>query len=240
MQKPILVIGGNGFVGSTICKYAVANQVKILSMSRSSIAKYPGDWESSIEHVKGDAMKPETYKDLLPNVSGIIHTIGTLIDSRTPLKVNNQYEGSYEHLNRDAALKVINTMQENQSQIPFVFLSAAKGWFFLPGYIETKREVEDYLAKMNPKINYTVLRPGVMHSSANVKQYIGSYIVDAMFYKGQFLSKLGLTDAPYYLPAKTLNVEQVAEAAVKSVLTQNLWNKTLEIDDIESISKKII
>lgn len=236
MHKPILVIGGNGFVGSAICKYAVANQVKILSMSRSSIPKYPGHWESSIEHIKGDAMKPETYKDLLPNVSGIIHTIGTLIDSRTPLKINDQYEGSYEHLNRDAALKVINTMQENQSQVPFVFLSAAKGWFFLPGYIETKREVEEYLAKLNPKINYTVLRPGVMHSSANVKQFISSYIVDAMYYKGQFLNKLGLSDAPSCMPAKTLNVDQVAEAAVKSVLNQSLWNKTLEVEDIEGIA----
>ena len=155
-KKAILVLGGNGYVGSAICHYAVANGVKILALCRTGRQKYAGDLRNLVEFVQGDAMRPETYKDILSNVSGVIHSIGTLVDSRTPLKIRNKYEGSYEQMNRDSALIVLKTIQELNLKIPFVFVSAAKGWFFLPGYIETKREVEAYLANANPPINHVV------------------------------------------------------------------------------------
>jgi nucleoside-diphosphate-sugar epimerase len=235
-MKPILVIGGNGYVGSSICWYAATKGIKIISMSRSTKPKYPGPWDSAVEHLQGDAFKPETFKDILPNVSGVIHTVGTLIDSRTPLKLNDRYEGSYEQVNRDAALSVIKTLQSTSTPVPFVFLSAAKGWFMLPGYIETKREVETFLSSASPSIPYTILRPGVMVSASNMKLFTASYLVDLFYYQGQLLKSIGLSSAPSCFPAKTLPLELVAEAAVKSVQNQDLWGKTLEVHDIETIT----
>jgi nucleoside-diphosphate-sugar epimerase len=236
VRKPILVIGGNGYLGSTICEYAVAHGVRILVMCRTGRQKYAGNLNDMVEFVQGDAMRPETYKDILRNVSGIIHCVGTLVDSRTPLKINNKYEGSYEQLNRDSALLVIKTMQELGLKIPFALISAAKGWFFLPGYIETKREVEAYLANANPPVNHIVLRPGVMYSTTNKKVYVASFVSDGLYYQGQLLKMIGLSSAPNYFPVKAILLSSVAEAAIKSVQNQDLWNKTLEVQDINRIA----
>ena len=236
VRKPILVVGGNGYLGATICEYAVANGVKLLVMCRTGKQKYAGNLNDLVEFVKGDALKPETYRELLQTVSGVIHSVGTLVDSRTPLKINNKYEGSYEQLNRDSALMVIKTMQELGLKIPFSFISAAKGWFFLPGYIETKREVEAYLANANPPVNYSILRPGVMYSTTNKKVYVASFVSDGLYYQGQLLQKIGLSSAPNYFPVKAVLLSSVAEAAVKSVQNQDLWNKPLEVEDIRRIA----
>jgi hypothetical protein len=76
---------------------------------------------------KGDALRPETFEHLMPEVGGVVHTLGTLIeggkykkdlkegnfigiagqfissvfDESNPLE-NNTSKNSYDALNRDA------------------------------------------------------------------------------------------------------------------------------------------
>lgn len=234
MAKPLLVFGGNGLLGTAICKYAVNQGKKVLCISRSTKRRYTDSWQSNVEYLQGDAMDPSTYEKLIPQVSGVVHTIGTLIDSRTPLKLNNNYQGSYEQVNRDAALKVLSVLPN--SSVPFVYISAAKGWFFLPGYIESKRQVEDYLKSNSEKFTYTVLRPGIMYGQNENRLKIVSSLVDSVWSTGKLLNNFGLISDLSWFPAKTLDIDQVAKAAVESVYDKKLWNKTLEVVDIENLA----
>ncbi|KAI0831337.1 NAD-P-binding protein [Trametes gibbosa] len=84
VQK-ILVIGGNGFVGSAVCRTALARGMQVASVSSSGRAwKTPKGhtpaWVDKVEWHKGDALKPETYAHLLPGTTAVVHTIGTLFE----------------------------------------------------------------------------------------------------------------------------------------------------------------
>ena len=40
-----------------------------------------GDYPN-VEYVKGNCLEPETFKDVLQDVDGLIHTVGTLIENK--------------------------------------------------------------------------------------------------------------------------------------------------------------
>ena len=232
MAKSLLVFGGNGFVGSAICKYAVSQGLKVISLSRSGKPRRPEAWQSSITYVRGDALDQSSYSSLIPSVSGVIHSVGVLIDSRTPLNIRDVYQGSYEHMNRDTAFKVCETIENKD--IPFVYISAERGMFFSPRYLSTKREVEDYLASNRDKIPSTVLRPGFMYANDEAMLKGASYFIDCLNFPDKIAKGLGVGwIADNFIPAKSLDVNIVAKVAVLSCLKEELRGTTLDVSDIE-------
>ena len=190
MAKSLLVFGGNGFVGSAICKYAISLGLNVISISRSGKPRKVEPWQSSVEYVKGDALDKSSYSQHLSTTSGIIHSVGILIDSKTPLNLRNIYQGSYEHMNRDTAFKICEVIENKD--IPFVFISAERGMFFSPRYLSTKREVEDYLASNRDKIPSTVLRPGFMYSEDETKLKGIAFAIDALNMPDKLTKGFGL------------------------------------------------
>ena len=81
-MKSLLVLGGSGFVGSAICRYATSQGIKAISLSRSGKTKYSEDFNPQVTYVKGDACNPESYKDILQEVDAVVHSIGVLVDSK--------------------------------------------------------------------------------------------------------------------------------------------------------------
>ena len=224
MAKNLLVFGGTGFLGSAICKFAVSQSLKVISISRTGIASSSDPWNSAVEYIKGDALDPSTYSSLVSSSFGIIHSIGILLDSRTPLNITNTYPGSYEHLNRDTALKICEVI-ENKN-IPFVYISAAKGLFFSPRYLSTKREVEDYLTNNQDKIISSVLRPGFLYSDNDFKTKFLSCGVDLMNYSDQkFKGIISTWISDNFFPVKSLNVDAVAKVAVLCTIKEELKGK---------------
>ncbi|KAJ4838004.1 hypothetical protein Tsubulata_051527 [Turnera subulata] len=49
----IVVLGGNGFVGSAICKAAVSKGIEAVSLNRSGRPTYPGSWVDQVTWVPG-------------------------------------------------------------------------------------------------------------------------------------------------------------------------------------------
>lgn len=232
MAKPLLVFGGNGFVGSAICKYAVSQGIQVLAMSRSGKPRKQEPWQSAISYLKGDALDQSTYSSLISSVSGVIHSVGVLIDSRTPLNVRNVYQGSYEHMNRDTALKVCETIENKD--IPFVYISAERGMFFSPRYLSTKREVEDYLASNRDKIPSTVLRPGFMYAENEFALKGLASVIDFLNFPDKTIQGIGAKWlSENFVPARSLDVNLVAKVAVLSCLKEELRGLTLNVSDIE-------
>ncbi|KAI9665441.1 MAG: hypothetical protein M1829_005720 [Trizodia sp. TS-e1964] len=88
-RKKIVVCGGNGFLGSRICKSAVARGWDVTSISRSGEPTWsavtsspePPSWSSSVSWQKADILKPSTYQPLLKDADAVVHSMGILLEA---------------------------------------------------------------------------------------------------------------------------------------------------------------
>eukprot|EP01066_Platyproteum_vivax_P006960 Platyproteum_vivax@DN2600_c0_g1_i1.p2 len=118
MKKRILVLGGTGFVGRKVCRHAVQLGHKVTCLSRrggcpKDIAGF--GWASSVEWLKGSALDVSTYQEVSERSDGIIHCIGTLIDSSCPTPLQQLYttlKGSPNKLSdkNTSTYEAINTL----------------------------------------------------------------------------------------------------------------------------------
>lgn len=86
-QKRLLVIGGNGFVGRHVCRYAVQKGFKVTSMSRRGECPIPDDkWLSQVEWKSGNALDKKTVVRFVQDADAVVHTIGLLFDARAEIR----------------------------------------------------------------------------------------------------------------------------------------------------------
>ncbi|KIY43387.1 NAD(P)-binding protein [Fistulina hepatica ATCC 64428] len=151
--KRILVVGGNGFIGSSVCRLALARGMEVTSISSSGNPYHTPKghtpaWVKRVQWHKAPVEQPDTYSHLLSEATGgVVHTLGTLFPSheykralrtndlfgilrqlfinRNPLEVN-----LYDSMNHDSALIVLRTMLNylptptSAGRVPFIYLSA--------------------------------------------------------------------------------------------------------------------
>ncbi|EHL02502.1 NAD(P)-binding Rossmann-fold containing protein [Glarea lozoyensis ATCC 20868] len=87
--KKIVVCGGNGFLGSRICKSAVARGWDVTSISRSGEPQWssvtsspsPPPWAHKVTWERADILKPSTYAPLLKNSDYVVHSMGILLEA---------------------------------------------------------------------------------------------------------------------------------------------------------------
>jgi nucleoside-diphosphate-sugar epimerase len=143
-SRRILVVGGNGFIGSAVCKAALGKGFEVTSISSSgrpytTPKGHSPAWTSQVDWQRGDALQPDTYSHLLPKMYGVVHTIGTLFEggkykealrkgdmfgtlssflgfqSRNPLDAEAK-SGSYQVMNRDTALRVCEAFTSSKHE----------------------------------------------------------------------------------------------------------------------------
>ncbi|KAK6864247.1 hypothetical protein PG990_006317 [Apiospora arundinis] len=96
--KRIIVCGGNGFLGSRICKYAVARGWDVTSISRSGEPKWnavtasatPPVWAHKVTWERADILRPATYVPLLKGADYVIHSMGILLEADYKAVVSGQ------------------------------------------------------------------------------------------------------------------------------------------------------
>ncbi|KAI3907698.1 hypothetical protein MKW98_016342 [Papaver atlanticum] len=69
----LLVLGGNGFVGSNICKEALDRGLSVSSLSRSGRSNVNESWANNVVWHKGDLLEPDSLKDSLKDVTSVKH-----------------------------------------------------------------------------------------------------------------------------------------------------------------------
>ncbi|WVW81534.1 hypothetical protein I302_103529 [Kwoniella bestiolae CBS 10118] len=218
----LLVVGGNGFLGSAICKAAVSKGWQVSSMSSSgkpytTPAGHTPTWSTKVHWSQADAFDSSTYTDLIKDQTSVVHTLGILLEDTgykrsiregdllglagslvrstnlgggggngNPLKGTEEKKRGYEGMNRDSAIKVLDTFLSSSSssttptRIPkqFIYISAADAFRpLIPSrYIETKREAEIDIARrcqeynqarsqynVDEKVKPIFIRPGLMY-----------------------------------------------------------------------------
>ncbi|PKX92794.1 ubiquinone biosynthesis protein COQ11 [Aspergillus novofumigatus IBT 16806] len=88
-SKRVVVAGGNGFLGSRICKSAVNRGWSVTSLSRSGEPRWDTvtsshdrpTWANSVEWAKADLLKPDTYKPFLRDADVVVHSMGILLEA---------------------------------------------------------------------------------------------------------------------------------------------------------------
>ncbi|RHZ65176.1 ubiquinone biosynthesis protein COQ11 [Aspergillus thermomutatus] len=88
-SKRVVVAGGNGFLGSRICKSAVNRGWAVTSLSRSGEPRWDTvtssrdrpTWANSVEWAKADLLKPDTYKPFLRDADVVVHSMGILLEA---------------------------------------------------------------------------------------------------------------------------------------------------------------
>ncbi|KAF1350348.1 NAD(P)-binding protein [Lizonia empirigonia] len=88
-QKKLVVCGGNGFLGSRICRAAAHGGWSVVSVSRSGMPHWssvssspdPPPWSSKVTWVKGDMLDPSSYTAHLESTDAVIHTMGILLEA---------------------------------------------------------------------------------------------------------------------------------------------------------------
>ncbi|KAK4115350.1 NAD(P)-binding protein [Canariomyces notabilis] len=87
--KRIIVFGGNGFVGSRICRAAVARNWDVTSISRSGEPHWssvtssasPPSWSNKVAWERGDIFRPAQWVSLLRGADYVVHSLGILLEA---------------------------------------------------------------------------------------------------------------------------------------------------------------
>ncbi|KAI0408550.1 NAD(P)-binding protein [Xylaria palmicola] len=87
--KRLVVCGGNGFLGSRICKNAVQRGWDVTSISRSGAPRWdaitssatPPSWCHKVTWERGDILRPATYAPLLRGADFVVHSLGILLEA---------------------------------------------------------------------------------------------------------------------------------------------------------------
>ncbi|KAF2224363.1 NAD dependent epimerase/dehydratase family protein [Elsinoe ampelina] len=87
--KRIVVCGGNGFLGSRICKAATARGWDVTSISRSGEPKWetvtssvePPPWSQKVKWHAANVLQPSQYRDVLKGADAVVHSMGILLEA---------------------------------------------------------------------------------------------------------------------------------------------------------------
>ncbi|WP_265109970.1 NAD-dependent epimerase/dehydratase family protein [Halosolutus halophilus] len=143
----LLVTGGNGFIGRRICERAVADGHEVTSVARTGppAQRHCGPWAADVTWVAADVFSPETWRDALPSVDCVVHSIGTI--SETP-----DAGGSFDRINGDSA--IVAALEAERADVDrFVYISSsAKPPLVGQSYITARRRAERAIADLDMEV----------------------------------------------------------------------------------------
>ncbi|CAI5496761.1 unnamed protein product [Closterium sp. Naga37s-1] len=160
-RSRIVVMGGNGFVGSAICRNAIGRGIEVASVNRSGQPSRSEAWIKEVEWIKGDALNPSSWKQHLQGATGVVSCVGAFGSNEWMRRING-----------DANVGVVNAARE-EGVARFVFISAhdvGLPAFVLRGYYEGKKAAEAAVMASYPNTG-VVLRPAMIHGTRRVGAY---------------------------------------------------------------------
>ncbi len=218
----LLVPGGNGFIGSDICRIAVQNGHDVAAFGRTgrpalTPARHP--WVQEVEWRAASVFAPDTWRDLLDDADAVVHCIATICEAP-------DRNVTYERVNGESPLQVAQEAVDAGVE-SFVFLSVRDNPPFVPDrFLAAKRQAEQDLSEQYSALRTVSMRPNLVYGPRKR----GSATLAAV------LNRLpsGLASGYAHREGRPLPVEIVAAAAVHSAFTATLEGtcSVPQIDDL--------
>ncbi|KAG2400372.1 uncharacterized protein HKW66_Vig0097740 [Vigna angularis] len=127
--EKLLVLGGNGFVGSHICREALERGLSVASISRSGRSSLHDSWAGNVTWYKGNILSTDSLKEALNGVTAVISCVGGFGSNSYMYKINGT-----------ANINAIRAASD-QGVKRFVYISAADFGvvnYLLQGYYQGK------------------------------------------------------------------------------------------------------
>ncbi len=219
----LVVPGGNGFIGSDICRIAVRNGHDVAAFGRTgrpdvSPAQHP--WVSEVEWRAADVLEPNTWSDFLDGADALVHSVATIRERPS--------DGiTYDLVNAQSALRAAKAAVAADLDA-FVFLSVRDKPPVVPkSFLASKRRVERQLPDQFPSLRFVSLRPNLVFGARRP----GTGTMAAV------LNQLPGGLHGYSARAgRPLPVEIVAAAAVHAATTDTL-SGILDVDQIADLGR---
>ncbi|PSR87790.1 hypothetical protein CEY00_Acc30820 [Actinidia chinensis var. chinensis] len=205
--EKLLVLGGNGFVGSHICREALKRGLTVSSISRSGMPSVHDSWVNRVSWHQGNLLLPDSLKNALNEVTSVISCVGGFGSNSHMYKINGT-----------ANINAIRAAAERGVK-RFVYVSAADfglANYVLQGYYEGKKAAETELMIRFP-YGGVILRPGFIHGTRQVGSMklplgvIGAPM-EMVLQSAKPLSQIPLI-GPLFTPP--VNVNSVARVSVR-------------------------
>lgn len=220
----IVVPGGNGFIGSEVCRIAVQNGHEVAAFGRTgrpalTPARHP--WMQEVQWRAADVFSPDTWRDLLDEADAVVHTIATIQEDAD--------RGiTFDRLNAESALLVADEAVEADVNA-FVFLSVRDKPPIVPyEFLSAKRRAERTLHEQYADLRTVTLRPNLVYGP----QKTGTATLAAVLNQLQ-----RARPHPYAsVEGRPLPVELVAAAAVQAAVTHTMQG-VLTVPQIEDVGR---
>lgn len=231
----IWVLGGNGFVGSAVCRAAIAEGFQVVSLNRSGPPPYTEPWVDEATWIRGDVFTTTWDAAAMAGVVAVVSCLGGFSSSNEAM----------ERINGDATISAVNGLK-GSGVGKFVFVSVHD--YNLPqfaldnGYFNGKRRAEARVLSSFPGSG-VVLRPGFIYG----KRRVGKDLEIPLDAVGRPLERLLEVAAPIARPlaalpasdlllAPPVSVGDVALAAVRAAADENVFG-ILNIQQIKDLAR---
>uniref|UniRef100_A0A2N9FLD9 NAD(P)-binding domain-containing protein n=1 Tax=Fagus sylvatica TaxID=28930 RepID=A0A2N9FLD9_FAGSY len=230
LTEKLLVLGGNGFVGSHVCREALDHGLSVASLSRSGRSSIRESWANNVIWHQGNLLLPESLKEALSGVTAVISCVGGFGSNSQMYKINGT-----------ANLNAIRAAAE-QGVKRFVYISATDfglANYLLRGYYEGKRAAETELLTKFP-YSGVILRPGFIYGTRSVGSMkiplgvIGSPLEMVLQY-AKPLNQLPLVGPLFTSP---VNVTAVAKVAVRAATDPVFPPGIIDVHGIQRYSQQ--
>lgn len=235
-NEKVLVLGGNGFVGSAVARMAVGRGVDVVCLNRSGRPSVAGEpWMDQVVWETGDVFSVD-WSSLLADVDVVVSCIGGF-------GTNEQME----RINGDATVVAVKAAKQLGVR-RFVFVSVHD--YNLPdfaknnGYFNGKRRVETAVLDAFPDTGI-ILRPGFIYGKRRVASnvevpldLIGQPLDRFLAATKDFTKIFSLLPASDLLLAPPVDVEELAKVAVQGVVDGSMAG-VFTIDEIKAMAASL-
>lgn len=220
----LVVAGGNGFIGSEICRVAVENGHEVVGFGRSGEpgllpVKHP--WVRKMEWRACDVFDTGAWTDALDEADAVVHSIATI--------QNDPSRGiTFDRVNGESAILVAEEAQK-AGVGSFVFLSVQEKPPFVSGrFLAAKRRAEREIPEQFPDLRSVILRANLVFGPGRPGTGSIAGLLDLLgpVAPGNWGNPSG----------RPLPVEVVAAAAVHAARTPTIEG-TLGVEQIDGIGR---
>ncbi|CAL1376231.1 unnamed protein product [Linum trigynum] len=232
--EKVVVLGGSGFVGSAICKAAVAKGIDVVSLSRSGRPTLPGSWVDQVTWVPGDVFYAN-WDEVLPGATTVISTLGGFGNEEQMQRINGEANIVAVNAAKDYGVPKFILISVHEYNLPSFLLSS--------GYFTGKRKAESEVLSKYPSSG-VVLRPGFIYGKRRVDglevplDLVGEPWEKALGAVSNLIRPLSSLPGSDLVLASPVSVNDVALAVINAIGDDDVFG-VLTIEQIKEAAAKV-